>query len=410
MRSDTGRDPLGLQPVWSEFGRRMVPYLAGPVVQLKGVTAVLLIHYIYEKMFAQDSVQNQVNYRGYFRLMEGLLEWYLWKHCDQQHCFGTHTFSSGASFSVKAKDDRTLVNGLYQYYRGTCRRAKLLSGDWIVESDVAAALQNAWSDEVSAQLKPVLGVSLKDDAQPMAPIHLLKQCPGLIQSLEAVFNSQALNQILYKSLFGAEPYMKIAEYCSEMLQATPHDDDRKGFGRTYSWVKKLDTRLANCAVARPLLDNLKHIDRCEPFLITVQDGFDYLRCSSGLSISKVATALAEYRNVIRDRSKKFIELNDVAKNARSSQMLNVAKAAVGGVDDFLRAILKHHASVSEDRGRDPMALLEGDTILSLATPERTTEDILLRLKNGYPWDNGYYLATAGNLYQQAKQAVKAVHV
>ena len=44
MRSDNGRDPLGLLPVRSEFGRHVVPYLAGPVAQIRGITAVPLIH------------------------------------------------------------------------------------------------------------------------------------------------------------------------------------------------------------------------------------------------------------------------------------------------------------------------------------------------------------------------------
>jgi len=398
MRSDTGRDPLGLLPVWSEIGRKLVPNLAGPVTQIKGVSAVLLIHYVYEKVFSRDGLENEVNFREYFRLMEGLLEWYLW--AEGKHCFGAQTFNTGATFSVNFADSRTVVNGLYQYYRGTCRRANLLEEDWTVSLRVGDALQCAWSEAATEQLKPLLCASLGNQRQPMVPANVLEQCSAVFRSLKEVCGSPALNQLLYESLFGAEPHMKLAAYCGELLKA-PIDEDSKTFGRTYSLVKKLSNYVGKCAVARPLLGDLKHISTCEPFLIAVQDGFDYLRGRPGNSMAAVASELAEYHDVIAQRAERFLELNGVVKSARSVEMLTIARTARIGMDEFLRAILEHQTSVAEDRGRDPMALLEGDTILALVPPERTKADILQRLKDGYPWDNGYYLATAGNLYQQA---------
>jgi len=132
VRSGGGRDPLSLLPVWSSFGRVLVPNLASPVTQVNGVIAVLFIHWLYERPLEKFFSEGDKSFRQYFRLIEGLLEYFLWNASPSHngHCFGTRALSAdGDDFKVTARDARTAVNGLYQYYRGTCRRADLLDGD-----------------------------------------------------------------------------------------------------------------------------------------------------------------------------------------------------------------------------------------------------------------------------------------
>jgi hypothetical protein len=59
----------------------------------------------------------------------------------------------------------------------------------------------------------------------------------------------------------------------------------------------------------------------------------------------------------------------------------------------------------DNRGRDPYVVLECEKIMITIPSERDKEGILNRLVAGYPWDNGYYLHTAGNIFAQAKEAI-----
>jgi hypothetical protein len=75
IRADSGCDPLGLLPVWSALGRDLVPYLVTPVKQLNGAKAVLLIHWL-EKPMDEIIQKNGAGFPSFFRLTEGLLEYY----------------------------------------------------------------------------------------------------------------------------------------------------------------------------------------------------------------------------------------------------------------------------------------------------------------------------------------------
>lgn len=403
LRADTGRDPLGLLPVWGEFGRKLVPVIAGPVSHLEGIKAVLLIYHTYAVLYAQGDARQAVSLRRHFRLMEGLLEFYL--HQTKRHCYGSRALASD-DFSVRRDDSSTAVNGLYQYYRGTCARAELLQ-DGALSDQTAATLAASWDASVNPALAQVLRDCANNGQRPLAPRQLLCDRPALGRSLDACFASPALNQLLFERLFGGPAHHALARHCA--AQRKQSDPASKDLGPVLSLVTRLRAVLADSEAddrARELDRQLEYVTRCEPFLVTVQDGFDLLRNAGGGHLADVAARLRPYQAQIRARARDFRQIDAAAKSARSRKMLALAAAAADGVPAFLDAILAHHASVAQERGRDPMVRYEGASILSMSEAERDSAAILQRLKQGYPWDNGYYLSTAGNLYEQSELACR----
>ncbi|MFM0362174.1 hypothetical protein [Paraburkholderia sediminicola] len=67
-RSSGGRDPLGLLPVWSAFGRRLVPNLASPVGQVNGIKAVVPIQWLINP----DDLQSLLERGGARRSLQAL--------------------------------------------------------------------------------------------------------------------------------------------------------------------------------------------------------------------------------------------------------------------------------------------------------------------------------------------------
>ena len=148
-RESAGRDPLGLLPVWSAIGRELVPNLASPVLQANGIRAVLLIHWLGERPRLQELLTNAARQRGFIRLMEGVIEYWL-KQSGLPICYGSQALlSGGTAFTVSARSGKTVVNGLHQYYRGSCERAGLVDDDWRVDAWLGDLFERVWNDTAS---------------------------------------------------------------------------------------------------------------------------------------------------------------------------------------------------------------------------------------------------------------------
>jgi hypothetical protein len=396
IRIAGGRDVLGLQPVWSRFGRGLVPNLASPIYRLNGIKAVLLIHWL------ADTLQiEQKKFRAFFRLMEGLIEYVLWKTQEQRVCYGSRALAQGEAFTVDITDSRTVANGLYQYYRGSCRRARLLDTDWHPDEAVALALQGAWSKETCSLLNELLEGPLVDKDQKLFPAAVLGKSGTLLQAFEAVFDIGTLDDILRQRLLGEPVHIELAKKCASVF--APSDGQvpeggevtefETGIFMLHDWLHQED------CPARALREEFSHMEKCEPFLIALQDCYDYLRASSGIKIEQVARDLALYEETLRKRAAQFLTLPDMA-TGRMQQVRDLAMNAQQNLAEFLRQLLLHHKQCMEERGKDPQVVLEGDCLQVLVATEVDRASILERLEQGLQWSNRYYLDTAGNIYRQ----------
>jgi hypothetical protein len=154
----------------------------------------------------------------------------------------------------------------------------------------------------------------------------------------------------------------------------------------------------NCP-ARTLREDFSHMENCEPFLMVLQDCYDYLCTSSGVKIEQVARDLAPYEETIRKRATQFLTLPDIATE-RMQQVHNLAIIAQQNLVGFLRQLLLHHKQCMDERGKNAQVELEGNSLQVLVAAELDRSSILERLEKGFPWSNNYYLYTAGNIYRQ----------
>jgi hypothetical protein len=56
-----------------------------------------------------------------------------------------------------------------------------------------------------------------------------------------------------------------------------------------------------------------------------------------------------------------------------------------------------------ERRRDPMVIVEHDTITAPVEADRNPAHARQRLIDGHPWMNDYYLNTASTLYRQSQE-------
>lgn len=395
-RSSGGRDPLGLLPVWSAFGRRLVPNLASPVGQMNGIKAVVLIQWLVNLDELQPLLERDGARRRFFRLMEGLVEYWLY-HNGHSACFGYNALAAGGvNFSVTTKMGKTVANGLYQYYRGTCRRAGLVNDSWVVAPGVARQMANCWTERATAELIAALADPLKTASKSLFPAQHLSG--ALASALTGVFNQDTLRQTLQECLFGDTYQQTLA--CQFLAL--------RNLAETKKW------HFRDC-VGELVLPQLAHaidcVQRCEPFLLVMQDAFDYLRGSPGKKLDLVARELDAMLPAMRERAVRFVTLAGEQDSMRMKHMQVLADILAGAATTvapsnetvliaFLRELVAYHTRCMKERGRDPMVLIEGDAVLLPVTGDRSPEDARKRLASGQPWMNDYYLNTASNLYEQ----------
>jgi len=395
-RSSGGRDPLGLLPVWSAFGRRLVPNLASPVRQVNGIKAVVLIQWLVNLDKLQPLLERDGARRRCFRLLEGLVEYWLYRS-GHAYCFGNNALAAGGkSFSVTATMAKTVANGLYQYYRGSCRRARLVDDNWAVAPDVARQLSVCWTPGATEKLITALADPLKSGAKPLVPEQHLSG--ALAIALDRIFDRDTLRETLQGRLFGDTEQQTLArEFLALRKSATA---GKLSFGDR---VK---------ALVSPTLDHaIDCVLRCEPFLLVMQDAFDYLRGSPGKKLDLVARELEPLLRDMGRRAARFVPLAGEQDSARMKHMQVLAQILAGAATatassndavliEFLRELVAYHARCMKERGRDPMVLIEGDVVLLPVAGDRSLHDARARLEKGQPWLNDYYLDTASNLYEQ----------
>lgn len=391
-RQSTGRDPLGLLPVWSEIGRGLVPCIASPVLQINGVKAVLLIHWLTDVPALQPVLAKKGRARGFFRLMEGVIEYWLHKH-RRSVCFGSQALNAGGEdFRVSIGTGKTVANGLHQYYRGTCQRAGLLDDAWRSDPEVGSILGTVWSRAATAALVAGLEPCFAPRSW-LLPARLLAD-PALDKAFAGVFGDRKLHQRL-DQLFGSEVHRALAR---EYLSLRSLDGLRR------------DERIARLA-SDHLGEELDRVRRCEPFLLVLQDVFDLMRTSSTRAVRELALELSPFLQPMRERARAFLPLGDHVRTRRMGPLRKLALilAAQDGdpqptLERFIRDLAEHHAASMRERRRDPMVVVEHDMIAAPVEADRNPAAARQRLADGHPWMNDYYLNTASTLYRQLQEA------
>ncbi|SAK45941.1 hypothetical protein AWB78_00666 [Caballeronia calidae] len=394
-RSSGGRDPLGLLPVWSAFGRRLVPHIASPVWQINGIKAVVLIQWLANEEALQPLLAGRDAPRNFFRLMEGLIEYWLYSN-ELRLCFGRHALGTNKhDFRVTIKTGKTVANGLYQYYRGTCRRAGLVDDDWKVAPDLVAQLKRCWTAKATDELIKTLTGPLASANVPLVPEAHLKGTQ-VSKALEKLFAGDTLRTLLQSSLFGTESQRALLNDFRTIRNAAA--ENASDFHALFSALGSDE-----------LNQDLDYVRRCEPFLLVMQDVFDLLRGSPGKKIGAIAQDLDGDFDVMRERATAFLPLGAVLLAPRMKQMQTLAARLASDegagrsapLIAFVRELVDYHKRCMTERAREPLVLIEGDVIVLPVAGDRDPRSAKKRLSAGTPWMNDYYLNAASSLYSQA---------
>jgi len=403
LKEGSVRDYLGLVPVWSKIARKLEPNLSGSIQYYQGLEAVLFIYYL-EKEYLPDSLKQNNNFRRFFRYMEALVEYHLHHSLQIGPCYGSRLLK-GNDTNVEIQITKaTVVNGLYQFYRGTCRRAGMLSKDWVLDDKVVSTLNTLCAPHSVAVNNLIQGIEEKilgkDKAIIPAEVFADDQIVALFNAL---FKSEDLKVYIRDCLFSNSDLEYYASACSsvKILQKQNNDDTELNL------AQQLDMFISANKSQWPYFSELRHIKDSEPFLCLLDDCFQLLHLYDGRKLSVLESLLVEpvVKQVMKDKSNNFqraLTGNGEHDSGRIRMLLGMASFLVEeDVKAFLLGLLDYHQSIMRSRGAGAMILLEAGKLRITSEIHSADQNQLVdSICDQSPWKNSYYINTTAGIYNQ----------
>ena len=402
VRQGVVRDYLGLQTVWSSVARQLEPNLSGQVTNIQGIKAIGLIYQIMNNYFDADLEKNR---RLFFCYMEGLFEYFLVHELGQSACYGARSLSGDKENIEINLNGGTVVIGLYQYYRGTCRRAGILDDEWHLDSNLATIYQNLIPSEKAVQkLLASFKTLMKEKRNRFSPSRVMQD--EAIRSIFSTVFSPSDSQIsrYLESIFYKDKNIKIyASSCSIVVHG--ENEEIEG-SRAYQIYQKLLSQSADY----PRIDAMQNFLDCEPFLCLLDDMFHSLLNAESLGKFETLSILKE--STVIEKAQAFIKLDQVShsefSSARFKELYQLAHMIIAKQwRDFASMLFQYHEQIMLARKLGPVAMIEGEKVVSIQDIGRYDDELLSeRINNQHVWNNGYYIHATASIYSQIQEELK----
>lgn len=390
------RDPMGRQGVWrSGIGRALVPRLASGVTRLDGIIALLFIYHVVRR--ARQAGKGW-SVSATFRLLEGCLECYL--QLRDGPVYGIQALGDPASFTIRPKDGRIACNGLSQYYRGTCRRAGLITQDLLdLEEET-----HAWCVEaIEGQERTIVGLleSVGDVLESNAsvrPLDAFLSKPPTLDLLDQFFRHSFWAPRLKEPLLGSHTHeLRFAELCADIHLASPNlKASLDSIMQATSDRNETDVSIRSV---------VPHIERCERFICWTVWLFGWLQHCDRMRIDKATVQLEVVKDELASAALSFLVIPpDLQGTDRFRALAGVAGTIVNDFPSTVRSLVEYHSRVMAPRGLEPLMLIEAGALV-VRQPEYGPYDlgqITSDVESG-EWLDDYYMVAAGQIFRQIRE-------
>lgn len=385
----SGRDPLGVMPVWQRRARDLVPALTASSVHAEGFQ-VLLTALAWWPEFAHNSPNNTPKDQQKFFL---LIEQAFARTCRCADVAwplpGTRRLNSadgGVWMGLKTDHyllDSPLANGVWGLYRGPARNAHLIDIHNRMDETLAKKIRQ--KTEVIAALFPKIRTAFRESGE---SVQIAKtQRHNLVQELKLIIERVPSRQIILDAFVTPAESAITKELALLWRTFLPADGISQFIALA---IERLPGHAAH----------LQNVLRCEAYIAPLEAIFEYLASKANLRMADVEQDLAvdlialqqsrdtfaatgSYEGALQDRVDQLLSL-DLSSNQR-----------------LIVSLLEHHKVISDSRGNTPwlqiseQGRLECSLIVGAPAPEQ--------LLPATAWRNSYYLDCLGGLSRQLMQ-------
>ncbi len=405
---NTGRDPLGIQPIWSGAGRMIVPHFASGISRYEGLLAVLLGYEV-----ASHLSLSLKSTRKFFYAWEALVEsqWHSQRSSKIQRnvIFGRRFFANGLDSEhlrpKSYKNALTFRKGLWLFYRGTLRRAGLLTPD--LELNHNNKIQ--WPGNELLKLVRFFEKYFKNNDK----ILLKEAGDRLSEALEQCWQYKPALNCLLVNLYQGESN----KLCYEWVLACEKYEHLEG---DFSWNKVFKYLSNNTSNENygALSRRVHLLSKVDPWLAVLDSVSNWLDGQDQCQTTELFSQLESYcsQNIVKDAAKYFPTISDIADEIETEDIGDISSTmrerwlVFSRLAKYLLAsqwyefineiILYHHRITTPEKRRWRI-----DSNLLLCHQTRHNLPLDMNIDQSSLKYQTYYLHTARRIYMQLSGAL-----
>jgi hypothetical protein len=410
------RDPLGLLPVWSRFGRDVVGNLTTVTSSVRGFTTLLLGLYFAERLIesAKATEDDRVDLFLKFEQLSAYTRFEYSKSGEDLGILGYQRVTrrsreTHGEVPISADVDAQILSnqkayGLWGLYTVAARESGLVERD----GHVLTALGR---DLVERQYLPKLAQGCGRDGAEI--LRLLEQERTIyeVRGKHARI-AKSLASVLAPKLTKNEAEVYLKAFILGQTPGFDHTQGRQaalwdvlceinstkrfGWDEPFGYGELLEARKRVPKLNEALAAALERIRHLEPFFVALAEAFGYLISVRDSSIETVAKDISrawgrKLRHVEAGEIERLrLRFEDVASSEGAERLIGMARALRDGdYSTVLRLALAHNASVMKARGGAPWVTEEGGRLrVRLREESRALSE-----KEALPtlWYNSYFI-------------------
>ena len=387
-------DGLGIQDIWAERGKDLVPHLTGSTHFIQGFQILVEIYRLWEIFAESEGYQiPPKDFDKFFILIEQTFA------RTVAFCNGEWNLPGSKRVKARKSDPNISLdpewhllngqksNGLYGLYRGASARAGLLESN-------RSQLSEKTMEEAQDKTK------IRGNSQTQLLSLVKKALAGELVPISGNQNKELRNNIF-------ETYVNppLVHHFETMLIKKPDLTNRLVEGlKKYGDIeyRQFLTKLATDFKSENLPNHAKtiyNVIACENFLAVVVFLFDWLCSKRGKKIEEIAGFLPWNFHVelspVFEKFKHSGEYNDTAKVNWSLFVDNLISTSNLAL---LRSIIEIHSLISVRRKRSPWVWIDEKGYLVSEMIDTSSEIEIPQI--GVAWYHDYYLVALRNIARQ----------
>lgn len=411
------RDPLGLVPIWTRFGRSVVGNLTTVTTSVRGFTTLLIGLYFADEMI-ESADRDESERADLFLKFEQMCAYsrQVWNQAGNEGWEGIlgitrvkRRLAESSRVTISAKQEHQILSnqktyGLWGLYTVAARRSGLVQH----EENRLTPLARAF---VETQYLPRLG-HRGNRANPEITRLLLKdgyfeprgRHQELSQSLASILNQDLkqkerdlYSETLVLGNSSGHNHTKGRQHALWEILNTINGNGGFSWDESFSYNELSDTlKEAKTRKNEDLVSALDRIHTLEPLLAAIASAFSFLLMRDRGRLSDVATEIQKtwgtgLRHIQVAKLRSLVpHLEKAAGADGAARLAQMAEALHSGDNEGLvKILLEHNAAVMKDRGGAPWVSLDQSKLnvrLREETGELVPRDVL-----PYLWRDTYFL-------------------
>lgn len=392
LRPLSGRDPMGILPIWQHRARDVVPHITAASRHLDGFH-VLLAALAWWPEFASKKKQPAKQLTPYFLLVEQAFARACILNETPWNLPGSRRLATDKSVFIGLNPKHHLLggqlqNGVWGIYRSVAESAGLIDKNNVVNSRIVETIKN--KSEAVKELWPYLNEALNQ--QSVEPVKIAeRRNHRLVDELSKIIKSYPFARLICPFVLTPDKpvsTISVVELMRKQITLDPFNPER--------FV------LQDEVLIKDRLEVFKHISKCERYIATIESIFDWLCSGLSTSVEDAVGKLQINMDVLRSALGDFCGSGEYPSGSLAyKRKIMLERLNLSSKKRLIETILDIHKDVSESRNNMPWITIESGKFDIVVLRGPPAEDQLNPIS---AWRNSYYLDSFFNLTKQFYKA------